>query len=145
VSALDAVTGLTNNVSVVRKALAVALSLAVQSAAVGAPLMHAHPDDHATAHHGARAVHTHWGGHSHSHHSTNVPAVDAGDHDRAVFLNAFVGVAAAVFPAGATVRGMFELPIPTEMAVHRPVEVAHGHDPPSFGPLLPRAPPLLLS
>lgn len=128
-----------------RKALAIALSLAVQGAALGAPLMHAHPDDHATEHHGARAVHAHWRGHSHSPRSSKVPAVDADDHDRAVFLNAFVGVAATVFPAGATVRGIFELSVPTEMAVHRPVEVAHSHDPPSFGPLLPRAPPALLS
>ena len=60
--ALDEVAELTNNVTVARKALAIVLLLAVQGAALGAPLAHAHPDDHETDHHRGRAVHVHWAG-----------------------------------------------------------------------------------
>jgi hypothetical protein len=136
---------LTNNVTVARKAVAILLSLTVQGAALGAPLAHAHPDDHATDHHHGRAVHVHWAPHTHSHHPTDVPVLDDDDHDRAVFVNTFVGVAASVLPAGAAAHEMFELPIPTETTVHRPVEVAHGHDPPCGTSLPPRAPPAFLS
>jgi hypothetical protein len=136
---------LTNNVTVARKALAIVLSLAVQGAAIGAPLAHAHPDDHATDHHRGRAVHVHWGGHAHAHHPTGVPALGADDHDRAVFVNTFVGVAASVLDARAVAHETFELPIPTETTTHRPVEVAHGHDPPWRSSLSSRAPPAFLS
>jgi hypothetical protein len=38
-----------------------------------------------------------------------------------------------------------ELPLPAERAARRPVQVVHGHDPPSLTSLVPRAPPLFLS
>jgi hypothetical protein len=139
--ALDAVAVLTNNVTVARKALAIVLSLAVQGAAIGAPLAHAHPDDHATDHHRGRAVHVHWTGHAHSHHPVGVPVLDDDDHDRAVFVNTFVSVAASALPAREVAHEIFELPIPAETTMHRPVEVAHGHDPPCCSSLPSRAPP----
>jgi hypothetical protein len=135
------VAALTNNVIVVRKALALALSVAVQGAAVGAPLAHAHPDDHATDHHHGRAVHVHWAAHTHSPHPADVPVLDDDDHDRAVFVNTFVCVAASAMPAGAVPHQTFKLLIPAESTTHRPVEVTHGHDPPYCSSLPSRAPP----
>ena len=134
----------TNNEGTVRKVLALTLSVAVQAAGLGAPLVHAHPDEHATEHHTGRAVHTHWAGHSSSHHSSDGPAFGTADHDRAVFLHAFVAVAAPVFPAPAIAPGIIERPVPAERAAHRAVEIAHGHDPPFFRSLPARAPPAFL-
>src|SRR5688572_5048114 len=104
----------TNNENTVRKVIALTLALAVQAAALRAPLVHAHPDDHATEHHEAREVHTHWAGHGTSHESSDQPSLGAADHDRAVFLNAFVAVAASSFPAFGVTHTAFELPVPAE-------------------------------
>jgi hypothetical protein len=142
--ALDAVAGVTNNENTVRKVIAVALSLAVQAAALSAPLVHAHPDDHATAHHEARAVHTHWSGHAHSHPSSDAPAIGTGDHDRAVFLNAFVAVAASPLPAVGPTH-VFELSVPAEETAHRRLDVVRSHDPPVVRSSSSRAPPDFLS
>ncbi len=144
--ALDAVTVLTNNVTVVRKVIAVALSLAVQGAALGAPLVHVHPADHATDHHGARAVHTHWTGHhSHSHRSADMPAIDREDHDRAVYLNTYVAAAGSSFFALGITHSAWELPVPAETGAHGSVQVVHSHDPPFLRLLSSRAPPAFLS
>jgi hypothetical protein len=135
----------TNNGHIVRKVVAIALSLAVQVAALSAPLVHAHPDDHATEHHGAGEVHTHWAGHDHPRDSSHSPALDAVDRDRAVFLNAFVAVAASLFPSQAVTLAVFTLPAPRERAPHRVIDIANGHDPPCRRSLSSRAPPSLLS
>jgi hypothetical protein len=136
---------LTNNEAIVRKAIAIALSLAVQAAALSAPLVHAHPDDHATEHHGARAVHSHWAGHSAPHGSSGHPALEADDHDRAVFLGAFAAAAVSPRYAPGVMHAVFALPLPVEGVAHRGVEVAHGHDPPVVRTLPSRAPPAHLS
>lgn len=129
-----------------RKVLAVALSLALPAASLSAPFVHAHPDDHATAHHDGHAVHVHLAGHhSPPHHPATGQTVEDDDHDRAVYVNAFVAVAAAVFSAPEFVVISFDLPVPTEQAAHRPVDVVHSHDPPSLRSLSSRAPPLSLS
>jgi hypothetical protein len=129
----------------VRRVLAIALSLAVQAAALSAPLVHAHPDDHPTEHHDAGEVHGHWAAHTHHRGSSHSPALDEADHDRAVFLNAFVAVATSSFPAQAVTSGVFELAAPRERAPHRVLEIANGHDPPCRRSLSSRAPPSLLS
>ena len=131
--------------NVVPKVVAIALSLAVQGAALTAPFVHAHLDDHGTAHHAARTVHSHWGGHPHAAHHSDAPAIESGDQDRAVFINAFVAVTASVFSVPALVHGVFALPTPAEMAAHRGVEVVRSHDPPRLGNLPSRAPPAFLS
>jgi hypothetical protein len=138
-------TSVTKNEGIVRKLIAVTLALAVQGAALTAPLLHAHPDDHATAHHSGRSVHGHWSGHQHSHHPADDPAIGADDDDRAVFLNAFVAVAATPLAAVAVAQQPFELPVPSERPAHRSVQVAHSHDPPLVRSLPSRAPPALLA
>jgi hypothetical protein len=135
----------TNNVRTVRKVIALALAIAVQAAALSAPLVHAHPDDHATEHHSAREVHTHWASHGAVHDSSDGPSFDAADHDRAVFLNAFLAVAASSLPAFGVTHAVFELPVPAERAAHRFIEIGRSHDPPSFRSLPARAPPAFLS
>jgi hypothetical protein len=130
----------------VRKVVAVALSLAIQGAALSAPLVHAHLDDHATPHHDGHAIHTHWSAHPQS-----WPLPDAGavgsddDHDGAVFLNVFVAVTASLVIALAVVDTPVELVVPPERPALGGVEVVHGHDPPYFTSLSPRAPPAFLS
>lgn len=128
-----------------RKVIAVALSFLVQWGAITGPLVHAHPDDAATAHHDGRAVHAHWGGHAHSSDHSESPSLDADDHDRALFVNAFVAVSASVPEAPVVGQGAFALPVPAERASQRGIEVVRSHDPPLPGCRCPRAPPSVLS
>jgi hypothetical protein len=125
----------------VRRVVATALSLAIQAAALSAPLVHAHPDGRATAHHGGRTVHTHWAGHSHAHSRPDDPALETDDHDRATPFGAFIAVGTTPLPAIALAPSSFTLPVPAERAAHPNVDVAHGHDPPHLRSLPPRAPP----
>ena len=131
--------------SIVRRMIAVALSLAFQAAVLSAPLVHAHPDEHATDHHGGRAVHSHWAGHTRHQRSSPNPGIESTDHDRAVFLSAFAAVPARSLPALGVSHGFFVLPAPAERAAHRVIDIVHGHDPPSLRSLPPRAPPAFLS
>jgi hypothetical protein len=125
--------------------IAVTLSLAFQAAVLSAPLVHAHPDDRATDHHGGRAVHSHWAGHAWPHHAPGTPALESTDPDRAVFLSALAAVPTRSLPALGVTHGFFTLQAPAERAPHRVVEFVHGHDPPSLRSLPPRAPPAFQS
>ena len=128
-----------------RKVIALALALAIQAAAVTAPLVHAHPDDHATDHHGGRAIHSHWAGHAETAHHPDSPAVETEDHDRALSLGAFVAEAVSTWPAPAPIVASFALPVPAERRAHRRIEVVRSHDPPGVRSLPSRAPPACLS
>jgi hypothetical protein len=144
--ALDGLTGVANNRQTsVQKVIAVALSVLVQGAALTAPLVHAHPDDHATAHHAGRTVHTHWGGHGHSHplHRSNAPTLDNPDDDRPLFLNALVAVTVVIPATPAAIQASSDLPVPRERVRHRSFDVVRSHDPPSVTRQSPRAPPSL--
>lgn len=125
--------------------IAVTLSLAFQAAVLSAPLVHAHPDDHSTDHHGGRAVHSHWAGHAQPYHAAGTPELESADHDRAVFLGAFAAVPARSLPALGVTHGFFVLQALAERAAHQVIEIVHGHDPPSLRLLPPRAPPAFLS
>jgi hypothetical protein len=133
----------TNNADVGRRLLAFGLSVAVQLAAVSAPLVHVHPDDHDTDHHRARAVHAHFEGHSGSSIPIGRAILEETDHDRAVFLQVFVSTASSSFALTAAVPTFVELDPPAEAPAHRSVNVVHGHDPPVSASLPARAPPLL--
>jgi hypothetical protein len=134
----------TNNESIVRKALSLALAVAIQATGLSAPFVHAHPDEHETSHHAGRTVHSHWADHDQSHHSSDVPAFGTPDHDRAVFLNVFFAVAASTFSPPAVTSAVAQAPVPSERPAHRVVEIAHGHDPPFSSSLPSRAPPAFL-
>lgn len=136
-----------------RKLIAIGLSAALQAAAVGAPLVHAHPDDHATEHHGVGVVHAHVAGHARVQSGpraqgsgpgcgySNRRALDDADHERAVYLPLFVAVAAPLVPFAAAVVAAVEFPASAESVAHRSVFVVHGHDPPPRPSLPSRAPP----
>jgi hypothetical protein len=143
--ALDAVSRVTNNGDVVRKSIAAALVLALQASVLTAPLVHAHPDEHATPHHDGRAVHSHWSGHADATHPGDAPAIGADDHDRAVFLNPFVAVTTTAVVLSTAAHLVFAVAVPRERAAHRVAEVVRSHDPPLATSLSPRAPPAFLS
>ena len=130
---------------IVRKALAVALALSIQTAAVTAPLVHAHPEEQATDHHHGRMVHMHWAGHDQGHRASGAPQLEAADHDRAVSITAIVAVSGSWFPAPSLTRGVFALFRPAEAGPYRAVQVVRSHDPPRCQSLSSRAPPSLLS
>ncbi|MBI4266721.1 MAG: hypothetical protein HY657_20330, partial [Acidobacteria bacterium] len=112
-----------------RKLIAIGLSAALQAAAVGAPLVHAHPDDHATGHHAAGAVHAHAAAHPLATRSgARHRSLEDADHERAVYLPLFVAVTAPLVPFAATVVASVELAVPAESVAHRSVRVVHGHD-----------------
>ena len=132
----------TNNALVPRKLVAVGLSLAVQLAVLSAPLVHAHPDAHSTDHHRAREVHAHFGGHAIPARPADESVVDhPDDHDRAVFVRPFFGVATAGFDLPLAAPASFELALPCEGRSLRALYGFHGHDPPLIRSRAPRAPP----
>jgi hypothetical protein len=129
----------------VRTLIAVVVSFAIQSAAFTAPLVHEHPDDHASDHHHGRVTHAHWSGHQHASRPADSPAIQADDHDRAVFLNAFVAVGASPLPRHAMVFETFEPAMPADRLVCRGIDIVRSHDPPLVLPTPSRAPPAFSS
>jgi hypothetical protein len=122
-----------------------ALVVVVPVAAVLALFVHSHPDDHDTAHHAGRAVHGHFAGHTHdggpAHTDGPVVGDDDRDVDRAIYIGAFLGEAAAFVPVAAVVREVIRLSAPEERRAQSPLQVVHGHDPPPLTSLAARAPP----
>ena len=128
-----------------RRVIAVALSFATLVAGIGAPLVHAHPDDETTDHHDGRAVHAHWDRHTPVDHSADTPVVDERDRDRAVSVAVFVAVASSLPQTEALTHRSFELPVPEERAPHRTFDLVRSHDPPCIRSRSSRAPPAFLS
>jgi hypothetical protein len=120
--------------------------VAVEGAALYAPLVHAHLDDHDAHHYGERVVHAHFAGHTHgATRSPGGPALREDKTEQVFFLQLFVAVASVFFEAPASVARFFELSPPREISAHLPLLVVHGHDPPCLAFLPPRAPPIFLS
>lgn len=113
----------------------------MQAAAVGAPLVHAHLDDHATEHHGARTVHSHVSGHHSSHPPETDVRVEDNDAERTVFLQLFVAVGVASFEMPPAVIESTEASVPAAAPTRQLLGVVHGHDPPFLRSLAARAPP----
>jgi hypothetical protein len=124
-------------------------AVALQLGAIGAPLVHAHLDDHDHDHHRAVRVHAHLGGHAAPHHVR-------GHHDRAAFdedesaeratgLQLFVAVEPAPLSTPSLPPARYAPPAPLESIMRRPPTVAHSHDPPGVRLAVPRAPPSLPS
>lgn len=126
-----------------RALIAAGLSVAIPVAAVCAPLVHAHLDAHATDHHGARVVHAHFSAHDVSFVPFDQPRLGTHDEERTIALQVFVAVAVPSFDVPVASTTSVPLVAPLEASAHRPVDVVHGHDPPSEGTLSSRAPPYL--
>jgi hypothetical protein len=139
----------TNNACVSRQVLAVGLVLSLQLAALSAPLIHAHPDDHATPHHAVHEVHAHFSPHSHASHPSHKRGESSLDNndggDRALYLRLFVGVARATIEIAAAVPQPYDLVPSTQRRSLRPLFGVHTHDPPIVSAIPSRAPPPLLS
>lgn len=143
---LDWLSGFTNNERVFRRAIALGLTAAVQAAALGAPLVHAHVDGHAGDHHGANVLHAHVSGHASPHrHASDGDTIAGGGTERTVFLQHFVAETVASFGAPGLPAASFELVTPDETPARRGLQVAHGHDPPPTTRPPARAPPSRLS
>lgn len=129
-----------------RRCVAIGLVIAVQLAALSAPLVHAHPDDRATDHHRAREIHAHFDSHATRSHTTGEPALDhPGGDDRAVFVHLFIGVTTPGVALPAVVPVVFDLAEPNTRRSLRPIYGTHGHDPPLLRRSASRAPPPFLS
>ena len=130
-----------------RRLISAAAIVSLQIAAMSTPFVHAHEDEHPTAHHAGQGVHAHVGGHIAVHHAVHSdgpvgPHVEEPDHDRATYLAPFVAVGARatdVLPAIA--HEVFELTTPVAAYAHRSTDLLPGHDPPLAAALSPRAPP----
>jgi hypothetical protein len=148
---------------VVRRLLAVGLSVAVPMGALCAPLVHAHLDDHHGGHHDANRVHAHLAGHPPAPEAPAGPrrsasaeagvdhhVVSAG-HELAVEPDAdpedvtrvqvFLAVHAAAPTSPALPQARYSLPAPLESVMRRPPVAGHSHDPPAASSTGPRAPP----
>ena len=119
--------------------------MAFQAAALWMPFVHAHPDDHETDHHHARAIHAHVSQHAAPAASGTGTTIGEPDHDRALFLQVFVAVAATTFDVSAVPVHVVELVVPQEMPAHPSLEVVNGRDPPDVSSIASRAPPTFLS
>ena len=128
------------NHDVIRRVLVLGLAIAVQAGAVYAPFLHAHVDEDHDDHH-STSVHAHFAGHTQKRTTHDEAAVDELDHDRAIYLQAFVAVGPTAFEIPAVAVGTFTLTAPTERAPRVSVLVAHGHDPPLAAALDSRPPP----
>ena len=123
--------------------------MAVQAAALGAPLVHAHVGGHESEHHhGRQAVHAHLSGHashaaSHHQHRAGRLNFDDNDAERAVYLQMFVAVGVASFELPPALASSFVLTVPIAAAPRDRLRVVHGHDPPARRSLSSRAPPFL--
>lgn len=121
------------------------LCVAFQAAALWAPFVHAHPDDRETDHHHARAIHAHLSQHAARAASETGTTVGEPDHDRPLFLQVFVAVAAVPFAVSAVPVPVVDLVVPQEMPAHPSVDVVNGRDPPAISSIASRAPPTFLS
>jgi hypothetical protein len=134
---------------VFRALVAVSSAVALQVGALGAPLLHAHLDDHHHDHHGAVRVHAHLGGHATAHHvrdHDDHPAFDEDESaERATGLQLFVAVEPSLFSSPSLPPARYALPAPLQSIMRLPPAVAHGHDPPFARSLSSRAPPAFLS
>ena len=133
-----------------RPLVAVSSAVALHLAALGAPLVHAHLDDHDHDHHGAVRVHAHLGGHAAPHHHArdhdDHPAFDEDESaERATGLQLFVAVEPSLLSSPSLPAARYALPAPLQSVMRRPPAVAHSHDPPGVRLSVPRAPPSLLS
>jgi hypothetical protein len=129
---------------VTRRAVALLLAVAVPAGALCAPWLHAHPD-HDGDGHTTVAIHTHLEGHGSSHNRTTHPGVEEPDHERAIYLQAFVAVGVTTAAVAEVPPALFDIQTPEERPAHRTAEVTHGHDPPLAAARDSRPPPAYLS
>ena len=131
-----------------RRLLAFGLTVAIQAAALSAPLVHAHLDDQHADHHGANRIHAHLGGHGAAHHAEqhSGPAMHAEEvPERAVTMPLFVAAQAEAPMEPAIAATSFDPPASPVSIVGRSFDDVRSHGPPVCPSIAPRAPPHLPS
>jgi hypothetical protein len=126
----------------IRRAIAWLLAVAVPVGALYGPFLHAHVEDDGDHHH-ETAVHAHLSGHGRAHNAHEGITVQEPEHERAIYLQAAVAVATALFDVPIAPPPPFGLGVLAERPAHPAVEVTHGHDPPLLDALDSRPPPSL--
>jgi len=129
--------------NVIRRLTAAALVLLVQLAALSAPLLHVHADDHGdhdALHHQGRTRHAHFHGHA-SGSPGSGPEFDHDDREEATAAPLFVAAVPDPVDTSALPSPLFALVVPPELAIGRTPHVTHGHDPPAVVTLGARPPP----
>jgi hypothetical protein len=127
-----------------RKLVALALSLAVQTAALIGPFVHAHVSAVPTSHHGQpNVVHAHLNGHQHAALPAGSRELGADEDERPIWLQLFVATAPSADSLPGIVNSSYEMPLPNERPLARTTLVVRSHDPPTVRSLPPRAPPSL--
>lgn len=128
-----------------RRSVVWLVAVAVPLGAFCAPFLHAHIDEE---NHQRAAVHTHFSGHApdheRDHHDHDGISLQGAEHDRAIYLQAYLAVQVAFFDIAAPTP-VFDIGSPEERTAHPAVEVSHGHDPPRLDALASRPPPSFLS
>lgn len=135
---------LRKGLAVFRKGFALALSIAVPFAALCAPPVHAHVDDHGGeihAHYSPHSSHATTHDHDGSERARPTHVEESENDEQAVFLQLFVAVSAQAFALPAVTPPPLELAPPAEAGLPARFQVVHGHDPPSLTSLPSRAPP----
>lgn len=131
--------------TVIRKLVAIGLSVALPVGALCAPLVHAHRSDHDSSHHAADVIHAHVSGHAAAPTVAHSLSLDEPEGERAVYLQLFVAVPAASFDVPLAVATSVEPGAPAEAPARHSLHVVHGHDPPFIRFLTARAPPAFMS
>ena len=126
-----------------RRILALSLTIAIQAAALSAPLVHAHVDDHHDDHHAGARIHAHAGGHGSPHrHDPPGPAVHAEESpERTIAMPAFVAAQtdASIQPSIADTP--FLMTAVAASLMRRGPDDVRSHGPPPLAVRSPRAPP----
>ena len=130
-----------------RRLLALSLTVAIQAAALSAPLVHAHVDDHHDDHHAGARIHAHAGGHGASHHDgTEAPALrEQESPEQAVAIPMFVATETAAPIQPSIIQAPFLLTAAAVSLMRRAPHDVRSHGPPGVTIRSPRAPPLHLS
>lgn len=130
-----------------RRLLALALTIAIQAAALSAPLVHAHVDDRHADHHAGPRVHAHAGGHHASHHhATQSPALrEQESPEQTVAMPMFVAAETDAPIQPAIAQAPFLLTPAAASLMRRGLDDVRSHGPPQVTIRSPRAPPFHLS
>src|SRR5512134_655378 len=112
---------------ILHRPIAWLLAVAMPMGAFCVPFLHAHvgEEDHRHA-----AIHTHFSGHERNHHDHGGISLQDPEHDRAIYLQAYIAVKTSIFDIPVAPPPAFDFGTPPERTAHPTVEVTHGHDPP---------------
>ena len=131
----------------VRRLIAVGLSFALQSGALGASFVHAHLDDHDPDHHSRPKVHAHFNGHHGHRHADPAGSGRCGQTTTTVELLTSKSLSRSIPKASSPRLSLPAVSLTTAHAslMRRVPETVRSHGPPQGRPIESRGPPSFLS